>query len=69
MDDNPGLDKVLSEVGASRRTFVKRVVATTAFAAPMIASYDLASLSPSVAEAAGNSTVTITLTTPRSTQP
>jgi hypothetical protein len=45
-------DEMLADVRPDRRAFVKRVVAVTAFAAPMIASYDLQSLSPSVAEAA-----------------
>jgi hypothetical protein len=51
MDETPDNDEVLSEVGPDRRAFVKRVVAVTAFAVPMVASYDLASLSPSVAAA------------------
>lgn len=44
-------DDILDDVQPNRRTFVKRVVAVTAFATPMVASYDLQSLSPSVAEA------------------
>ena len=44
-------DEVLSKLGADRRTFVKRVVAVTAFAAPMVASYDLENLTQSVAHA------------------
>jgi hypothetical protein len=44
-------DEILSEVGPDRRAFVKRVVAVTAFAAPMVASYDLQSLSQSAAAA------------------
>jgi hypothetical protein len=44
-------DEILDDVHPNRRTFVKRVVAVTAFATPMVASYDLQSLSPSVAEA------------------
>lgn len=43
---------VLPEVRADRRAFVKGIVAVTAFSAPMIASYDLESLSSSVANAA-----------------
>lgn len=39
------------EVHPNRRAFVKRVVAVTAFSVPMIASYDLHSLSESVAQA------------------
>ena len=42
---------VLPEVRADRRAFVKGIVAVTAFSAPMIASYDLESLSSSVAHA------------------
>jgi hypothetical protein len=53
MDQNPDHDEILSGLGHDRRTFVKRVVAVTAFAAPMIVSYDLDALSPSVAHAAG----------------
>lgn len=57
---NPDHDDILSEVGPNRRAFVKRVVAVTAFAAPMIASYDLEALSPSVAHAqTTNSTTTV----------
>jgi hypothetical protein len=61
MDENPQSDDVLSEVGPDRRGFVKRVVAVTAFAAPVIASYDLGALSPSVAHAQtiGNSTTIV----------
>jgi hypothetical protein len=47
-------DEVLSKLGADRRRFIKRVVAVTAFAAPMVASYDLENLSPSVAGAVSN---------------
>jgi hypothetical protein len=50
------------EVRADRRTFVKRVATATAFAAPIVMSYDMASLTTSVAAAAGNSTRTVTLT-------
>ncbi len=45
-------DELLEDVNPDRRAFVKRVVAVTAFATPMIASYDLQSLNPSVAQAA-----------------
>jgi hypothetical protein len=45
-------DEMFADVRADRRAFVKGVVAVTAFAAPMIASYDLQGLSPSVAQAA-----------------
>jgi hypothetical protein len=44
-------DEFLAEVAPDRRAFIKRVAAVTAFAAPMIASYDLEALSPSVAHA------------------
>ena len=50
-DHIEGDDEVLSEVGPDRRAFVKRIVAITAFATPMVASYDLQSLSQSVAAA------------------
>ena len=49
-------NEILDEVHPNRRTFVKRVVAATAFAAPFIASYDLQSLSSSVANAQPNQT-------------
>jgi hypothetical protein len=54
MDENFE-DEPLSEVQPDRRAFVKGIVATTAFAAPFVASYDLQSLSDSVAHAAANS--------------
>ncbi len=59
MDGNSEHDEILDDVNPDRRAFVKRVVAATAFAAPMIASYDIASLSPSVAQAARISNFTI----------
>jgi hypothetical protein len=51
MDENSGSDEVFSEVEPTRRGFVKGIVAVTAFSAPFIASYDLESLSPSLAHA------------------
>ena len=51
---------VLPEVHADRRAFVKGIVAVTAFSAPMIASYDLESLSSSVAHATGMNSVNST---------
>jgi hypothetical protein len=51
-EEIPHNDEILSDVGPDRRAFIKRVVAVTAFAAPMIASYDLEALSPSTAHAA-----------------
>ena len=59
MDDETS-EEILSEVGPDRRAFVKRVVAVTAFAAPMVASYDLESLSQSVAKGATTSSMTVT---------
>jgi len=44
-------DEVLSEVRSDRRAFVRGIVAVTAFTAPMVASYDIESLSSSVAHA------------------
>jgi hypothetical protein len=44
----------LDDVRPNRRGFVKGVVASTAFAAPFVASFDLQSLSSSVAHAATN---------------
>jgi hypothetical protein len=52
MGETRDYDGILSEVDPDRRTFIKRVAAVTAFAAPMIASYDLEALSPSVGHAA-----------------
>lgn len=45
-------DDAFVDVKPDRRGFVKRAIAVTAFAAPMVASYDLQSLSPSLAQAA-----------------
>jgi hypothetical protein len=49
-------NEILSQMNPDRRAFVKRIAAVTAFAAPMIASYDLQSLSASVARAAVSNT-------------
>lgn len=55
-------DGLFSNLDMDRRKFVKRVAAVTAFAAPMIASYDLENLAPSSAGAqVSNSTQTITV--------
>jgi hypothetical protein len=55
MDENENFDdEPLSDVHPDRRAFVKGIVATTAFAAPFVASYDLQSLSGSVAHASSN---------------
>jgi hypothetical protein len=43
--------ETLAKVHPNRRVFVKRAVGAAAFAAPFIASYDLTSLSSSVAHA------------------
>lgn len=45
------IDDELNGLGASRRTFVKRIVAGTAFAAPFVASYDMQALTQSIAGA------------------
>jgi hypothetical protein len=50
--DEESTDDVLADVKPDRRTFVKGIVAATAFATPMVASYDMQSLSKSVAYAA-----------------
>jgi hypothetical protein len=47
-------NEVLPCVRADRRAFVKGIVAVAAFSAPMVASYDLESLSSSVALAASS---------------
>jgi hypothetical protein len=52
MDDQ--LDDILDDAHPDRRTFVKRVVRTTAFAVPLIASYDLQTLSASAFPVQGN---------------
>ena len=57
MDEHKN-DESFDEIGPDRRAFVKRVAAVTAFAAPMIASYDLESLSQSVARGATTSNFT-----------
>lgn len=49
-------EEPLNDVQPNRRAFVKGVVAVTAFSAPFIASYDLPSLSSSVAHASSNLT-------------
>ena len=46
MDEKLG-NEPLEAVKPDRRAFVKRVAAITAFAAPMVASYDLQALSSS----------------------
>jgi hypothetical protein len=38
------LDEVLTHVGVDRRTFVKRIVLGTAFAVPVVASFEMDSL-------------------------
>jgi hypothetical protein len=58
MDKGPDSEVLSEVVDPDRRAFVKRVAAVTAFAVPMIASYDLQSLSPSVAHAAFSSNLT-----------
>jgi|HubBroStandDraft_2_1064218.scaffolds.fasta_scaffold1431381_2 hypothetical protein len=50
-----GDDEIINEVRPNRRSFVKGVIGTTAFAAPFVASFDLQSLSSSVAHAQTNS--------------
>lgn len=51
MESDPLHDEVLSRVGMSRRDVVRRLIAGTAFAFPVIASFDMASLTTSVADA------------------
>ncbi|HEY5316882.1 MAG TPA: hypothetical protein VIJ20_02805 [Solirubrobacteraceae bacterium] len=53
MDHDPDND-IFDDVHPDRRQFVKRVVGATAFAAPFVASFDLQSLSSSVAHAQTN---------------
>jgi hypothetical protein len=56
MDENFD-EEPLSDMRPDRRAFVKGVVASTAFAAPFVASFDLQSLSDSVAHAAAPNSV------------
>jgi hypothetical protein len=58
MDDDLD-ERIPSDLAPDRRTFVKRVVATAAFTAPLIASFDLSDMRTSVASAA-----TISYTSP-----
>jgi hypothetical protein len=51
MDDDGLESEVLSKVGTDRRTFVKRLVVGSAFAIPLVASFDVDSLTLSKAEA------------------
>ena len=50
MDENLD-ERIPSDLGPDRRTFVKRVVATAAFATPFVASFDLQDMRSSVASA------------------
>jgi len=45
-------ERIPSDLGPDRRTFIKRVVGTAVLAAPFVASFDLQDLQPSVARAA-----------------
>jgi hypothetical protein len=53
MSDN---DEILEEVGDSRRSFVRKLVVGTAFAAPLVSSFDVSSLSMASAAAGPNQT-------------
>ena len=50
------IEEVMGRVGPDRRTFVRRLVIGTAFAAPIVSSFDMASLSMKVAGAQTNQT-------------
>jgi hypothetical protein len=62
-------DGALEEVGSGRRTFLKRVVIGTAFAAPVVASFTMSGVqaayaqTPTASGAVSNSDVTATTTT------
>lgn len=49
-------EKIVSEVGDSRRSFVRRLVLGSVFAAPVISSFDVSSLSMASAAAGPNQT-------------
>jgi hypothetical protein len=50
------IEEVIGRVGHDRRTFVRRLVIGTAFAAPIVSSFDMNSLSMKVVGAATNQT-------------
>lgn len=49
-------DDILDEVGDSRRSFVRRLIVGSAFAAPVVSSFDVSSLSMASAAAGPNQT-------------
>jgi hypothetical protein len=50
------IEELVGRVAPDRRTFVRRLVIGTAFAAPIVSSFDMNSLSMSVAGAQTNQT-------------
>ena len=55
-DGMSGDDEIVAEVGDSRRSFVRKLVVGSVFAAPVISSFDVSSLSMSSAAAGPNQT-------------
>ncbi len=56
MGSEPTSEEIEAKVGVSRRRFVHRMVVGTAFVAPLVASFDMTSLSMGVANAQSNQT-------------
>jgi hypothetical protein len=50
------IEEVVERVGPDRRAFVRRVIVGTAFAAPIVSSFSMNSLSMKVAGAGSNQT-------------
>ena len=55
MSEEP-IDDVVNRVGTDRRTFVRRLMVGTAFAAPVVSSFAMSTLSTRVAAAQTNQT-------------
>lgn len=55
MGEEP-LDEIVNQVGSDRRSFVKKLVVGTAFAVPVVSSFDMNNLTMSVAGAQVNQT-------------
>ena len=60
MADDEAIEReVLSRVGTTRRSFIKRLAVTTAFAVPVVTSFDIDDLLMSTADATALSCTTI----------
>ena len=55
MGEEP-LDEIVNQVRSDRRSFVKKLMVGTAFAAPIVSSFDMNNLTMSVAGAQVNQT-------------